>query len=115
VSRGVVAACVSLLQLCGCAGGASTEGGDGGLDADQDTRADASVDSASDVRVDAVSDATPCPPERPISGSECPTLGLVCVKSCTAADPRAWTAECKQGMDRLVWSAWGNPCSDSEW
>lgn len=115
MSRVVVAAYVSLLQLCGCAGSASTEGEDGGLDASRDatSAADALVDSASDIRVDAASDAVLCPSERPISGSVCPALGLVCVRSCTIADPRAWTAECKQGIDRLEWSAWGNPCSDA--
>ena len=65
--------------------------------------------------MDGVSDAPACPTERPVAGAPCSTQGWVCSKTCTPSDRRAWTAECRLSLGRLYWSAWGNPCSDSEY
>lgn len=83
---------------------------------DADAASDASVlDGGADSSDVPLADAAVCPTERPFDSSACPTLGLVCIKKCTASDRRAWTAECILSLDRLAWVVWGNPCSDSEW
>ena len=108
-----VALIVFTAAASSCGGSSVAEPQDASAETLEDTSVEGGVDAA-DVASDVPLPDTPtCPTEAPRDSSPCPAVGLTCVKKCTSTDDRAWTAVCRLSLDRLGWSVWGNPCSDT--
>ncbi len=105
---------VALLPACG--GTASPEALDASP-ADATTSDSLSVEGAPEADVtDApyAGDAVACPTDRPISGSPCPMVGLVCGPKCGEISHSVWKAECEGRPTAPVWDVWQVYCGDAE-